>query len=63
MGLADDRHHVVFAVRKEWDVPDQDHVVVAGNLFEGAAKHVFRVHIIAGEKFAIGLCHASRSIK
>ena len=62
MRLADDRHHVVLAMRDELDVLDDDHVVIAGDFLEGAAELVGRAHVVAGEHLAIGLGHALRRI-
>ena len=43
MCLANDRHHVVFAMREERNILDQNDVVIAGNFFKGTAKLVFGV--------------------
>jgi hypothetical protein len=38
MGLADNRRHMMFAVRFELDVPQDNHFVIAVDLFESAAQ-------------------------
>ena len=43
MGAADDRRHVVLAVRLELDVAQHDHLVVAADFLEGAAQVLARV--------------------
>ena len=53
MGAADDRRHVVFAERFEFDVAQHDHLVVAGHLLERAAQVVGRVDRVAGKPVAV----------
>ena len=55
MRLADDRHHVVLAMRMELDVADDDEIVIAGDLLEGAAELFRRAHVVAVEHFEVGL--------
>jgi hypothetical protein len=62
MRLADDRHHMVLAMREERNVFHQHHVVIAGDFLEGAAEHVLGGKVIAGEELAIGLGDAFRRI-
>ena len=47
VGPADDRRHVVLAVRLELDVAQHDHLVVAGHLLERAAQVVAGVDGVA----------------
>ena len=42
MRLADERHHVVLAVGIEGDVADEDDVVIAADILEGALERVVR---------------------
>ena len=55
MRLAVERHHVVFAVRIELDVLDQDEVVIAAGLAEGAVEHLGRAGAVAFVDFLIGV--------
>ncbi len=48
----------MLAMRVELDVLDDDEIVVAGNLLEGAAKLVGRALVIAVEHLAKGFRHA-----
>src|SRR5690606_35555400 len=52
--------HVVFAVAFEFDVAQDDHLVVAGNFLEGALQVRTRVFGVAAEPVAIGLDDALR---
>ena len=54
MDLADDRHHVVLAMRFEADVAQHHDLVVALDLLEGPLQHVARILIVAGEEFLVG---------
>src|SRR5690606_13998134 len=47
--LADDRRHVVLAVALELDVAQHDHLVVSGDLLEGALEVLARIVGIAAE--------------
>ncbi len=58
MRAADDRRHVVFAVRSEFDVAQHDHFVVAGHFFERAAQFLGRIVGVAGEPVFVGVDHA-----
>src|SRR3546814_20867080 len=58
VGLADDRRHVVFAVALELDVAQHDHLVVAGNLLEGALQVLARIVGVAAEPVSVGVDHA-----
>ncbi|VTZ59980.1 conserved hypothetical protein [Sinorhizobium medicae] len=55
MGLADNRHHMVLAMRIERDVLFEHDIIVAGDFLEGSAEHVFRREIVAAENFPICL--------
>ena len=57
MRPADDRRHVVFAMRLELDVAQHDHFVVAADFLEGAREVLVRV-FVAGEPVAVSLDHA-----
>ena len=48
VGPADDRHHVVLAMRLEADVASAHHLVIAVGLLEGALQERYRVLVIAG---------------
>ena len=52
MRLADDRHHMMLAMRVECYVLDDDEVVIAGDFLEGAAELLGRAHVVAVEHFA-----------
>ena len=60
--LADERHHVVLAVRIERDVAHQHHVLVAADLLEGRRQHLGRIVAVAGIKLLVGLHDATRRI-
>ena len=62
MGLADERHHVVLAMRKEGDVTDEHDVVVAAEIFEGAIQRILGGLAVAGVEVLVGLCHPLRGI-
>ena len=55
--LADDRHHVVFAMAFEIDVLQDHHLVITFDLFEGAFQDGDGVLGIAGEEFLVGPHH------
>ena len=55
MRLADERHHVVLAMRIEGDVPHQHDVVIALDLLESPVEHLGRVLVVAGKISSIGL--------
>ena len=54
MHLADDRRDVVLAMRLEADVLQQDDLVIAVGLLEGALQQRHRVLVVAAEIFAVG---------
>ncbi|MNE13941.1 hypothetical protein D3C80_1067960 [compost metagenome] len=58
IGLAQEGGHVVLAVALDLDVAQDDHVVIAGHVLEGARQLLARVGVIAVEPFAIGVDHA-----
>jgi len=58
VGAADDRRHVVLAVRLEADVAQQHHLIVALDLLEGALQQIDRIHRVALEEFFGGFHHA-----
>ena len=63
VGAADDRRHVVLAVRFELDVAQHDHLVVAAGLLERAAQVVARVDRVAGKPVGVGVDDALRRIE
>jgi hypothetical protein len=54
MNPADDRHHVMLAVRLEPDVAQRHDFVVALDLLEGPLQHVARILVIAREELLVG---------
>ena len=60
MRLADDRQHVVLAMGFEADVLQHHHLVVIGDLFEGAGQDLNGIGIVTAEEFLIGARHAVR---
>jgi NifU-like protein involved in Fe-S cluster formation len=58
MRLAEERHHVMLAVRIEADVPHQDEIVIARGLAKGAVKHLDRAFVVALVDLAVGVDHA-----
>ena len=56
-GLAQERREVVLAVALDLDVAQDDHVVIALHVLEGAAQLAARVGVIALEPLAIGVDH------
>src|SRR3546814_3854197 len=54
MRLADDRDHVVLAMRNEADVAQHDHLVVAVGLLEGALQNLDWVDFVAREELLEG---------
>src|SRR5690606_24353508 len=62
MRLADDRRHVVLAVRLELDVAQHDQLVVAGDLLEGAREVVVRVQLVAAVPVLVGPGDARRGL-
>jgi hypothetical protein len=61
-GLADDRCHVVFAVRLERDVLEQDHLVISAHFLEHARQVDGRIVAITLAIFLPRAGHAARSI-
>jgi len=59
MRPADDRRDMMLAMALETDVLQDDHLVVAIGLFEGALELLDRIGLIAGEKFLVSACHAT----
>ena len=55
MGLAEERRHMVFAMREERDVAHQNHFAIAFDLFEDGVENGGGVLRIARENFLIGL--------
>ncbi len=55
---ADDRHHVVLAVRIEGDVAHHDHVVEGADLAEGTVEHLVGVFLVAAEELFVGSDHS-----
>src|SRR5690606_33744333 len=60
MRLADDRHHMVLAMRMERDVLYEDEIVIAADFLENRTEDFFRAFRIACEQFLISLCHTLR---
>ena len=50
MGLSDNRHHVVLAVRMERNVTHYDHIVVTRDFLKSASKFFCRILIIPGKQ-------------
>ena len=63
MGLADEGHHVVLAMRIEGDVADEHHVVVAVDILEGAVERFLGGLAVAGVEFLVGLGDALRRVR
>ena len=63
MRLAVERHHVVLALRGEFDVADQDEIVIAGGFAKGAVQHLGRALVVALIEFVEGFDHAARRIQ
>src|SRR4030088_2193629 len=63
MRLAVERHHVMFALRGEFDIADQHEVVIARGLAEGAVEHLRRTLMIALIEFVEGFDHPARRIQ
>ena len=63
MRLAVERHHVMLALRGEFDVADQDEIVIAGGLAKGAVQHLGRALVIALVEFVEGFDHPARRIQ
>ena len=63
MRPAVERHHVMLALRGEFDVADQHEIVIAGGLAEGAVEHLRRALMIALIELVEGLDHAARRIQ
>src|SRR3954447_2109557 len=63
MRLAVERHHVMFALRGEFDIADQHEVVIARGLAEGAIEHLRRTLMIALVEFVEGLNYPARRIQ
>src|SRR5262249_4910722 len=51
---------MVLAMRLEADVLQEDDLVIAGNLLEGAVQQLHRVLAVAAEEFLIGADHPVR---
>ena len=62
MSLADEGHHVVFAMGFDIDVAEHDDVVIALHVVEGAGEVFARVFAIALEPFAIGVDDAAGGV-
>ena len=60
VGAADDRFHVMLAVRLETDIAQQHHLVVTLDLFEGALQQHHRIDRVALEVFIVGARHPFR---
>ena len=63
MRLADERHHVVLAVRVERDVAHQHEIVIGADLAEGAVEHVGRQLAISAVKLVVGVDDAPRRVE
>ena len=63
MRPAVERHHVVLALRGEFDVPDQDEIVIAGGFAKGAVQHLGRALMVALIEFVEGFDHPARRIQ
>ena len=63
MRPAVERHHVMLALRGEFDVADQHEIVIAGGLAKGAVEHLGRALVIALIEFVEGLDDAARRIQ
>src|SRR5947208_7514818 len=63
MRTAVERHHVVLALRGEFDVADEDEIVIAGGLAKGAVEHLGRTLVIALVEFVKGFDHPARRIE
>ena len=57
MRFANERHHVVLAVRSHVDVANDDRAVVGARLVEGLREHRGRILLVAGEELAVGAEH------
>jgi len=57
MGFADYWCHVVFAMRFESNIPQDDHFVVALDFFERAFEVSYRVLLVAAKPILIGSCN------
>src|SRR5664279_4897790 len=55
MRHAKEWHHVMFAMRRKWDVAHENQIVVAVDFLEDAGKHVRGVCLVAGKEFLEGL--------
>src|SRR5262249_43090705 len=60
MHAANDRGHVMFAVRLEPDVAQHDHFVIAAGFLEGTLEIIAWMILIAGKPFLISTHHARR---
>src|SRR5262249_57999801 len=54
MRLADERDHVMFAMRMQLDIAQHYDVVITGDLVEGAGQHVEWALVVASEELVIG---------
>ena len=61
MGLADNRCHMVLAMRFELNIPQYDHLVVAVDLFEGSAQKFDGIFLVAAAPVFECPCYAPRS--
>ena len=62
MRLAVERHHVMLALRGEFDVADQHEVVIAGGFAKSAVEHLRRALMIALVELVKGFDHPARGI-
>jgi hypothetical protein len=63
VGLADHRQHVVLAEADEADVPQDDQLVIAADLLEGALEIAPRVGLVAREQLNVRARHAGRRVQ
>ncbi len=63
MRPAVERHHVMLALRGEFDVADQHEIVIAGGFAKGAGERLRRALMIALIEFVVGFDHAPRRIQ
>ena len=63
VGLSDHRQHVVLAETDEADVAQDDQLIIAADLLEGALEIAAGVGLIAGEQLDVGARHAGGGVE
>jgi hypothetical protein len=63
MRPAVERHHVVLALRGEFDIANQDEIVIARGFAKGAVQHLGRALVVALIEFVEGFDHPARRIQ